>query len=287
MEFPFKVPDRLMTPTVRIVVRLEGAVSIRISGPAVGHDAENPSFKHLRAFSAELSARLQNGSHLFLYGPRGSGKSTLLASMLDDYRSRLIPCAIAPQILGLTDIVTALSRAYPEVNIKGLNRRAVGVRLRLTADRISGVLLLDHTREMTTAMIGFLRRLRGGIIGTLLVVDIDSDFERERLRGWRRHALCVRMPLMSNGRLRRLLASQWATCGSPAIDQQTTRHLIHAARGRVGWLTNCVRRLQMPDYWSGSRLSVGRLCIDTEIAIREGGFGPRMSRRSMRAQIRA
>jgi hypothetical protein len=278
MEFPFKAPARLMTPTVRIAVRLEEGVSLRIS---------NPSLRHLGAFSAELSARLQNGSHLFLYGPRGSGKSTLLASMRDDYCSRLIPCAIAPQISGLRDIVTALSQAYPEVDLEDLNRRAVGVRLRLAADRISGVLLLDHTREITTAMIGYLRRLRGGVVGALMVVDIDSDFERERLRDWRRHALCLRMPLMSNGQLRRLLVSQWGTCGLPAIDQRITRHLIHAARGRVGWLTDCVRRLQMPDYWSGSRLRVGGLCIDTEIAIREGGLGPRMSRRSMRLQIRA
>jgi len=43
------------------------------------------------------------------------------------------------------------------------------LRLHMTADRIFGVLLLDHTREITTAMIGFLRRLRGGIIGALLV----------------------------------------------------------------------------------------------------------------------
>jgi len=34
-----------------------------------------------------LSARLQRGSHLILYGPRGSGKSTLLGAMRDDYRA--------------------------------------------------------------------------------------------------------------------------------------------------------------------------------------------------------
>jgi hypothetical protein len=207
--------------------------------------------------------------------------------MRDDYRSRLIPCAIAPQTLGLPDIVTALSQAYPEVDLEGLDRRAVGVRLRLAADRVSGVLLLDHTREVTTAMIGFLRRLRGGIVGTLLVVDIDSDFERERLHGWRRHALCVRMPLISNRRLRRLLLSQCTACALPAIDPKMAHHIIHAARGRVGWINECVRRLQMPDYWIGGRLHVGGLCTDTEIAIREGRRGPRMRRRSIRAQIGA
>ena len=115
---------------------------------------------YLRAFSADLSARLQSGSHLILCGPRGSGKSTLVASMRDYYRSQLVPCAIAPQTSGLSDVITALSRAYPEVGLEALNRRAVGVRLRLAANRLSGVLLRDHTREVTTAMIGFLRRLR-------------------------------------------------------------------------------------------------------------------------------
>jgi hypothetical protein len=61
------------------------------------------------------------------------------------------------------------------------------MRLHLMADRHSGVLFLDHTRDVTTAKIGFLRRLRGGMIGVPLVVDVDSEFEREHLRFWRRH----------------------------------------------------------------------------------------------------
>lgn len=234
-----------------------------------------------------LSGRLQRGSHLILYGPRGSGKSTLLAAMCDDYRARLIPCAIAAQTSGLPDIVTALSQAYPDVDIEGLSRRAAGLRLRFTADRLSGVLLLDHTRELTSAMIGFLRRLRGGIAGALLAVDVDSDFERERLLAWRRHALCVRMPLIANRRLRRLLLSECVTRNMPAIESHVARHIIHAARGRVGWLNECVRRLQMPDYWHGGHLHIGGVCIDTETAVREGGCGPRMSRRFIRAQIGA
>jgi predicted ATPase len=250
----------------------------------IDYPVRNPNLAYLREFSAALSSRLQRGSHLILYGPRGSGKSTLLAAMCDDYRARLIPCAIAAQTSGLPDIVTALSQAYPEVDVEGLSRRAVALRLRMTADRRSGVLLLDHTREVTTAMVGYLRRLRGGIVGALLVVDIDSDFERARLQDWRRHALCVRMPLIGNRALRRLLLSQWVTYSLPAIESKVARHIIHAARGRIGWLNECVRRLRMPDYWNGGYLHIGGLCTDTEIAIREGGCGPRMSRRSIRAR---
>jgi len=49
----------------------------------------------------------------------------------------------------------------------------------------------------------------------------------------------------------------------------------------------CWLATQMPDYWNGGHLRIGGLCTDTEIAIREGGSGPRMSRRSSRARIGA
>jgi hypothetical protein len=251
---------------------------------ACAHLVRNPAQKYLRAFCGELSARLQRGSHLILHGPRGSGKSTLLDAMRDDYHARAIPSAIAAQTSGLPDVVAALTQAYPEVDLGGLNRRASRARLRMAADLAPGVLLLDHTREVTTAMIGFLRRLRGGIVGTLLVVDVDSDFERDRLRDWRRHALCVRMPLMPNASIRRSLLVQCNAAGVSALDPAMIRHIVHAARGRVGWLSDCLRRLQRPDYWHGGCLHASGLCTDTEIAIRERACGPRMCRRSSRAR---
>jgi energy-coupling factor transporter ATP-binding protein EcfA2 len=231
---------------------------------------------YLGLFRVKLAARLQSGSHLMLHGPRGVGKSSLLTSLLDYYRSRSVPCAIAPQTLGLPDLVTALSQAYPETDLGGLNRRAIGTRLRLVADLVPGVLLLDHTRDVTTAMIGFLRHLRGGIVGALLAVDIDSDFERERLLAWRRYALRVRMPLMPNRRLLRLLRLGWAARDLPEIDGKTMQQIVRAARGRVGWLREYMRHLEMSRYWNGGRLHVGALCIDTEIAIRLNQRGPRM-----------
>ena len=95
------------------------------------------------------------------------------------------------------------------------------------------------------------------------------------------------MPLASNRHLRRLFLSGRTACGLPDIDPTSTRSIIRAARGRVGWLTDCMARLQMPHYWSGGRLHVGGLCTDTEMAIRAGGCGPRMSRRAIRAQLGA
>jgi hypothetical protein len=243
--------------------------------------------KHLSSFRSDLASRLQSGSHLILHGPRGSDKSTLVTSMLEHFRSQSIPCAIAPQTMGLADVVTALSQAYPDTDIQPLGRRAMGVRLRLAADRIPGVLLLDHTREVTTAMIGFMRRLKGGIIGALFVVDIDSEFERNRLVDWRRHAPRVRMPLMPNRRLQRLLGYAWVARNLPEIDTRTRRHIVRAARGRIGWLRECIRRLEVPEYWSGGRLHVSTICTDCELVIRQSRKGPRGGRQFRRQQYSA
>jgi hypothetical protein len=238
----------------------------------------------LAAFRGDLTTRLRSGSHLILYGPRGVGKSTLVTSMLEDFRSQSIPCSIAHQTLGLADVVTALAQAYPDTDIQALARRATGVRLRLVADRMPGVLLLDRTREVTPAMIGYMRRLKGGIIGVLFVVDIDSGFERNRLSDWRRHASRVRMPLMPNRRLQRLLGYAWEARNLPEIDTRTRRHIVRAARGRIGWLRECIRRLEQPEYWSGGRLRVSTICTDCELVIRQSRQGPRGGRQFRRQQ---
>jgi predicted ATPase len=125
----------------------------------------------LRTFAEDLGLRLRSGSHLILYGPRGAGKSTFLTLLREENRAIGAPCGLAAATSGLADVVAALAQAYPNTDIDGLGKRAARVRLRSAADRVSGVLLLDHATTVTTAMLGYLRRLRGGVAGALLVVD--------------------------------------------------------------------------------------------------------------------
>jgi predicted ATPase len=234
----------------------------------------------LKAFAAELGSRLQAGSHLILYGPRGIGKSTLLRVLSDQNRSVGAPCGLAPSTSGLSDIVAALAQAYPGTDIQGLGKRAARARLRRAADRASGVLLLDHATTVTTAMLGFLRRLRGGIAGALLVADVDTVHERERLRAWHIGALSVRMPPTSERRIQRMLGAAIQAGNFPEIEAKMVQQIVHAARGRVGWLNNCMGRLHRQEYWRDGRLHLAALCTDTEIAIRQSRPGPRMGWRS-------
>jgi energy-coupling factor transporter ATP-binding protein EcfA2 len=231
-------------------------------------------------FCAELGTRLSAGSHLILYGPRGSGKSTLIEALRNHYQAIGTPCGVAPQTSGLPDIIAALSQAYPDTMIDGIGKRAARVRLRLAADHVSGVLLLDHATAMTTAMLGYLRRLRGGIAGALLVADIDTTHERERMRAWRAGALSIRMPRTPNRELLPLLTAAIRSRNQPAIpvEPRSMRQILRAARGRIGWLHESIRRLQSADYWREDRLHAAVLCTDTEIAMRESRRGPRMCR---------
>lgn len=220
-----------------------------------------------RPLLADLERRLRRGQHLTLYGPRGSGKSTLAADLERRLRARHFPCARAPVTGSLNDITQALVEAYPQVATADVSRRRARGRLLLAADLEPGALLLDHLHEVSTAMIGFLRRLRGGIVGVLLVVDVDVERERDRVRAWRLGALPVRMPRAPASLTRRLLLEQ---CGElPArIDSRSVRYLVRAARGRPGWILDCASRLHQAQYWRDGHCYASLACTDTELSIR-------------------
>jgi energy-coupling factor transporter ATP-binding protein EcfA2 len=239
-----------------------------------------------RVFLADLASRLHQGSHLILYGPRGAGKSTFLSALGDHYHAIGVPCGIALHTSELPDIVAALLDAYPETDVEGLGKRAAGTRLRAAADLAPGVLLLDHANMVTTAMLGYLRRLRGGAAGALLVVDIDSPRERDRMRGWHVGALSIRMPLMTTRQLHRSFLAATQMHDLPPIERRIQRYLVRLAHGRIGWIAECVRRLQAPEYWRDDRLHVAALCMDTEIAIRQSRIGPSMLRRRGSAYLK-
>jgi predicted ATPase len=239
-----------------------------------------------RAFTEELGKRLRAGSHLILFGPRGAGKSTLLTALQEANRALGVPCGLSRATSGLADVVDALAGAYPSIDIEGLDRRAAKARLRSAADTIPGVLLLDHATTVTSAMLGYLRRLRGGIAGALLVADVDTEREHERLRAWHIGALSVRMPLASDRRLRQMLTSALRGGGLPELEPKTARQIAAAARGRIGWLVECIERMRSQEYWRDGRLHLAAICTDTELALRQSRPGPSARRRDTQSSSR-
>lgn len=224
---------------------------------------------NLKHFQTELISRLLRGEHVVLYGPLGSGKSVLITEVYRRVAATGAPCAFSETTSCLEDVTHALERAYPEVKVAPTRRRTRG-RLWVAADQKPGVLIFDHVSHVGTAMIGFLRRLRGGVAGVLLAFDVERESERLRLRGRHLGRPFLPMPLSSNARLHRLLRTSCADRQLPRLVSSDARRIVHAARGRIGWIAHCARLIAHPRYWTGATLHTAVLCIDTEIALRQG-----------------
>ncbi|MGH8139512.1 MAG: AAA family ATPase [Steroidobacteraceae bacterium] len=226
----------------------------------------------VRSLRADLIERLRHGEHLVLYGPRGSGKSTLLADVETRLIRERVPCARSKATRCLNDITCTLEGAYPAVNTSGVTRRAARARLCRAADLRGGVLLLDHLTDVSNAMVGFLRRLHGGVVGVLGAIDVEVERERQRMKPWRLGALSVRMPRTAAPQLRELLRSRCADFDLPPPGRRIEARLLRAARGRPGWILQCAQLQTQGRYWRDERVSVALLCTDTEIALRQGAL---------------
>lgn len=225
-----------------------------------------------RALRRQFAVRLRRGEHLVLFGPRGIGKTTLLIGLEEQLRAAGVPCARASTTHCLHDITRALALAYPTVDIHDVARRTARARLWNAADLQGGVLLLDHLTQISNAMVSFLRRLHGGVLGVLSAVDVEVERERRQMQPWRLGALKVRMPPASNAVLRELLRASNAELRVRALAPEMERRLLRAARGRPGWMIACGQLLTDTRYWRGQQLFVSLLCTDTEIALRQAAF---------------
>lgn len=217
-------------------------------------------------FTADVARRVARGEHITLWGPRGSGKTTLLHDvqlLLGDSH-----CACSETTQCLDDITRSLERAYGDVTTRGLARRAARGRLWRAADAERGVLLLDHVTEVGTAMKGWLRRLRGGVVGIVMAVDVDSTREREQLRARRLGCTSVRMrPLAARAIAQQLVACLQAA-GIPPLPVTTRTVLVHAARGRPGWVVTCAALAAHDRYWREGQLKARLLAGDAELSLR-------------------
>jgi energy-coupling factor transporter ATP-binding protein EcfA2 len=212
--------------------------------------------------------RLLRGEHVILYGPLGSGKSTLLEKVNMWIAARGIPCALWDATSGLDDITRAFAQAYPHVNTDA-TRRGARSRLWLAADQRRGVLIFDHVTKVTNAMIGFLRRLRGGVTGVLLSFDVENESQRLKIRSRQIHHAFLRMPLASSQQLCRQFRRGCSGHPIPRISRSHEQQIIQTARGRVGWIELCTHLIANERYWTGDILHPALLCIDTEIALRQ------------------
>jgi len=243
-------------------------VAVRASVPGqVASESSEPAFQ---ALTQHLAMELRRGRHIVLWGPRGSGKTTLLQAVGIELAD--VHHALSTATSHLDDITQTLERAYAEVPTQGVRRRTARSRLWWAADADPGCLLLDHVTKVTSAMKGWLRRLRGGVVGVVLAVDVESPREREWLRGMRIGCTSLRMPLVDSRSLTRLLNQSWAAAELAPLAPSMRRTLVRSARGRPGWVLQCARLASDRRYWNTGQLHAHVLATDTEMTLRGMGL---------------
>jgi energy-coupling factor transporter ATP-binding protein EcfA2 len=220
----------------------------------------------LQALAQQLAMDLRRGRHIVLWGPRGSGKSTLLLAVARELGD--IHHALSETTSHLDDITQTLERAYAEVPTQGVKRRTARSRLCWAADADPGCLLLDHVTKVPAAMKGWLRRLRGGVVGVLLAVDVNSPRERQWLRGMKIGCTSLRMPPVDSRCLARLLNHLWTAAGFAPLVPSMRRTLVRNARGRPGWVVQCTTLAANRRYWKTGQLQANALSTDTEMTLR-------------------
>lgn len=218
-----------------------------------------------RRFAGEIARRLIAGDHLVVLGPRGVGKTTLARWLLGALRRRRVPCALSERTSSLADVTRALDLAYPLPAKGRASQRHLRSRLRLSAERERGALILDHVGGVPLAMRGFLRSLRGGLAGVAYFVDVDVEREHAQLRRWHLGHVELALPPLSASGIRTLLSM-----AAPRLDERAVAQVVRAARGRPGFALRCAELSQEPEYWIGEALRCTMLCGDAEVALRLG-----------------
>jgi hypothetical protein len=122
--------------------------------------------------------------------------------------------------------------------------------------------------KVPAAMKGWLRRLRGGVVGVVLAVDVNSPRERQWLRGMKIGCTSLRMPPVDSRYLASLLNHLWTAAEFAPLVPSMRRTLVRNARGRPGWVVQCTTLAANRRYWRTGQLQANALSTDTGMTLR-------------------
>jgi hypothetical protein len=224
----------------------------------------------------ELARLLDGGHTVLLYGPVGVGKSSVIRWLDARAEARGVPRGLALATETLGDLTTALTRAYPDVDVGSVTKRQARSRLRNAVEQRPGVLLLDHLGETGRAFKGALRSLRGMGAGVLLAADVDQPRDHERARQLHLAQYEVELPPLHGSTMRALMRSMLATADLPFhLLAEDVSALVTAAEGLPGRSAWIVETLHDSGAWRSGRPRCDWLRIEATIAAAERYRRPR------------
>jgi hypothetical protein len=200
------------------------------------------------------------GEHAILFGPVGVGKSTLLHALEHGLKSQGVRVGLAPSLRQLENLISALGRAHPDVEVAEVSARIARSRLRNAAGAHASVLLLDGVRGAGTMVKGLLRSLRGTGTGVLLAVDVNTALDHANMRRWRVARREIEVPRLHANSARTLIQATLTSHPPPyPITRDDLVALVRASEGLPGRAISLVSRLAAASSWHEGRVRVGSL----------------------------
>lgn len=194
-----------------------------------------PALLGRRAELALLREHVARGHLVLVYGPRGVGKSALLDELGARCRAAGWTVGAARRSRTLADLTLALSRAYPEAEVRGASPRRARSRLRLAAEARPCILLLDHLTNAGSAFKATLRALRGTGSAAMIAADVDHPRDHERVRALHLTHHELELERLGNASMRSVFAALFAeTPPRHALGARDVMALVRAAEGLPG-----------------------------------------------------
>jgi hypothetical protein len=206
-----------------------------------------------RRLVAQLVGVTFQAGRALVHGPWGIGKTTILLEVARNAREAGIGVGYSPRTRSLSDVVDALRRAYQSIAVSGLSAKQRKSALRSATERESGVLLLDGLQARGTALVGYLRSLRGKQLAVIAAADVDHprDLSAARASGVAYREVAVPpLPVRELAKLLEQLAQRQPVPGP--LSGADRLALLNLAEGRPGVLERAWERLGQDRYWRES-----------------------------------
>jgi replication-associated recombination protein RarA len=200
---------------------------------------------------ARVCGLLDAGQTVLIYGPVGSGKTTLIEAIAARARKEGIPYGLSTRTDTLSDLTSALARAYPDVDALTGSKRRVRYRLRMKAETRRCLLLLDHIGGAGTIFKGTLKALRGHGIGVLIAADVEKPRDHDRARGLRLAFHELALPPLTASATRAVLAAALSQRTLPfPVGEEDLRDLVRGAEGLPGRAVGFAAALERREAWT-------------------------------------
>jgi hypothetical protein len=188
-----------------------------------------------------------------VHGPWGIGKSTLLIEVARGARSAGLRVGYVRGTARLEDVVAALERAYgrADADVPARRRRSS---LRRASELHAGVILLDSFTARGTALVAFLRSLRGKRLAVIAAADVEHPRDLAAVRAVDLAYREVAMPVLGTPALARYLDRLIERAQPPfQLGDESRRDLTRLAAGCPGVLQRAWARLLDARYWRARR----------------------------------